>query len=64
MLSEEMFGLNLFKKSTVCSWPIVLIKSDAVFTTEKCAHEIEILNGRTGTRTKISRNSAQNRLLH
>jgi hypothetical protein len=22
MLSEEMFGLNLFKKSTVCSWPI------------------------------------------
>jgi hypothetical protein len=44
--------------------PILLKKSDAVFTTEEYAHEIEILNGRTSTRTKILRSSAQNRLLH
>ena len=46
------------------SLPILLIKSDVVFTAEKYAHEIEILNRRTGIRTKISRSSVQKRRFH
>jgi hypothetical protein len=38
--------------------PILLKKSDVVFTAEKYAHEIEILNRRKGIQTQISRSSA------
>lgn len=37
---------------------ILLKKSDVVFTAEKYAHEIEILNRRKGIQTQISRSSA------
>lgn len=38
--------------------PILLKKSDVVFTAEKYAHEIEILNRRKGIQTQISRSRA------
>lgn len=49
---------------SVCSWPILLKKSDLFFTAEKCAFEIEISNRREGIQAQFSRSSAQKRCFH